>query len=149
MATKLLPILVGLGACSIGFLLLQQTALAPTPSADIQEQKTMTIEIANTDAARTLGLSGRKEVPDNYGMLFVFDSADTYGFWMKDMYVSIDIIWLGDDGTIVGIEDSVTPESYPTTFYAPEPVRYVLETRAGYARDQGWIVGTKVPLVLP
>jgi uncharacterized membrane protein (UPF0127 family) len=68
---------------------------------------------------------------------------------MKGMLTSIDIVWLSDTGTILGIEDSVRPESYPAVFYAPEPVRYVLETRAGEARRQGWTVGTTVPLTLP
>ena len=108
-----------------------------------------TLEIADTDAKRIQGLSGRTEVPDNYGMLFVFPEAQTYGFWMKDMYVPIDIIWLREDGSIIGIEDSVSPDTYPDTFYAPEPIRYVLETRAGYARDHGWTVGTVVPITLP
>ncbi len=129
--------------------LIARVLFTKAPEPVIEQQAEMTIEIADTDAARTQGLSGRTEVPDNYGMLFVFDTPDSYGFWMKDMFVSIDIIWLRDDGTIVGIEDSVSPDTYPQAFNSPEPVRYVLETRAGYARDHGWTIGTKVPVVLP
>lgn len=100
------------------------------------------IEVVDTPEARTLGLSGRTALPDGYGMLFVFPEADRYGFWMKDMLVSIDIIWLSETGEIVGIEASIAPETYPKEFHPPTPVRYVLETRAGLAQERGWQVGT-------
>ena len=79
-------------------------------------------------------------------MLFVFPTADRYGFWMKDMLASIDIIWLRSDGTIIEIEEGVSPETYPTPFYPPERVSYVLETRTGEARAQGWEPGTRLSL---
>lgn len=106
-------------------------------------------ELADTYAKRQQGLSGRREIPDNYGMLFIFDTLDRHGFWMKDMYVSIDIIWLSDTGEILGIEHSVSPDTYPNVFYPPVPVSRVLETRAGYAKEKGWEVGTEVYLPNP
>lgn len=105
-------------------------------------------EIANTPALREQGLSGRAEVPSGYGMLFVFDQPGSYGFWMKDMLVPIDMIWLSDDGTILGIDEAVSPATYPTPFHPPQPVRLVLETKAGEARAQGWGIGTRIPLPL-
>lgn len=117
------------------------------PVKPLEEKSTLfTFEIRDTEAERKQGLSGRTDVPSNYGMLFVFPGKTVPGFWMKDMHVSIDMIWLSDDGTILGIEDSVSPSTYPRTFAPPEPVRYVLETRAGEARAQGWAVGTKIDL---
>lgn len=106
-------------------------------------------EIVSTPAAREQGLSGRREVPEDYGMLFIFPTAAAYGFWMKDMHVSIDIIWLADDGRILSIEEAVSPDTYPQSFHPPQPVRYVLETRAGEAQRQGWDVGTRIELPLP
>lgn len=117
---------------------------AVMPSAP--EASAFEFEIVASPEARQQGLSGRTSVPGNYGMLFVFDTADRYGFWMKDMLVSIDIIWLANDGTIIAIEDSVSPETYPTPFYPPQAVSFVLETRAGEARTQGWVPGTKLNL---
>lgn len=108
----------------------------------------LVIERAVTPAAQARGLSGRDEIPENYGMLFVFPTADVQGFWMKDMLVSIDIIWLDDAGRIVGIEPEVSPDTYPQIYSAPTPVRYVLEMRAGSAAARGWKVGTKVPIEL-
>ncbi len=105
-------------------------------------------EIVASPEARAQGLSGRADVPPGYGMLFVFDVSERYGFWMKDMLVSIDIIWLSDNGTIIGIEENVSPATYPTAFQPPVPVRLVLETRAGEAGARGWSVGTRIPLPL-
>ncbi len=107
-----------------------------------------TIERAETSEARERGLSGRSDIPLDYGMLFVFAEKGEYAFWMKDMLVSIDIIWLADDGTIIGIEHAVAPETYPESFHAPEPLRYVLETRAGTAEQKGWKSGTMLSLPL-
>lgn len=120
-------------------------ANATTTTPELPE---FVFEIKDTPQGRQQGLSGRETVPPGYGMLFVFDRRDTYGFWMKDMRVPIDIIWLSDTGTVIGIEENVSPETYPSVFYAPQPVRLVLETRAGEARTKGWSVGSVIPLPL-
>lgn len=109
----------------------------------------MKFELADTPAKREQGLSGRTSLADDYGMLFVFEKPDTYGFWMKDMHIAIDIIWLSDTGTILGIEHSVAPETYPDVFYPPQPVTRVLETNAGVARARGWEVGETIYLPNP
>lgn len=106
-------------------------------------------EVVTTEAAQERGLGGRADIPQNYAMLFVFPSDERIGFWMKDMLTPIDMIWLSDNGTVLGIEDSVAPDTYPQTFFPSRPVKYVLETRAGEARRQGWEVGTNVHLPLP
>ncbi len=108
-----------------------------------------TIEIADSPEERMQGLSGRKEIPDDYGMLFIFSTPGSYGFWMKDMETSIDIAWIGDEGEILGVERSVAPSTYPTSFYPPVPVRYVLETRAGLMEERGWATSTVLDLPLP
>ncbi len=107
------------------------------------------IEIADTLDKQERGLSGRSPIPDNYGMLFVFAKNDRYGFWMKDMIEPIDIIWLADDGAILKVDASVATSTYPTPFYPPLPVKYVLETRAGYAGEHAWNTGTVVSLPAP
>lgn len=105
-----------------------------------------TIELADTPEKRTQGLSGRELIPDDYGMLFIFTEDGYHRFWMKEMLVPIDIIWTSEAGTIVYIEHSASPTTYPDTFGPSRPARYVLETRAGYARESGWEVGTLLDL---
>lgn len=122
---------------------------APTPPSEkitSDSPAHFQFEIASTSAARERGLSGRPDVPHDYGMLFTFDTPGMYGFWMPDMLVSIDIIWLSGDGKIIGIEQEVSPDTYPTVFYPPSPVSYVLETRAGEAKLQGLEVGSVINL---
>ena len=68
---------------------------------------------------------------------------------MKDMLASIDIIWIADDGTILKVDSNVDPSTYPKAYFPPEPVQYVLETRAGFTTEHGWQVGTHVPLPSP
>lgn len=108
-----------------------------------------TVEVVDEPNTRAQGLSGRAVVPDDYGMLFVFPRAELHGFWMKDMEIPIDMVWVNADGTIAGITESVTPETYPTAFYPPSPVPYVLEVRAGLAEERGWATGTPLSLPLP
>lgn len=138
-----------------GVALVSYVLSAKQPVSDSVSDKALTrvgdleIEIAADRDSRERGLSGRTNVPDDYGMLFVFDEPQQPGFWMKDMLVSIDMTWVSDNGTIVGIEHAVSPATFPSVFYPPVPVRYVLETRAGYAKDHGWEVGTQLPLPIP
>ena len=106
----------------------------------------ITYEVVSTPEARQKGLGGRSEVPHNYGMLFVFTAPNIYRIWMKDMLVPIDILWLENDGTIIGIEESVLPSTYPQTYAPPKPVRLVLELRAGEARLKNLHVGSRILL---
>jgi uncharacterized membrane protein (UPF0127 family) len=100
------------------------------------------LEIAQSDEAEEKGLGGRSDVPDNYGMLFVFPVDGDYGFWMKDMQVPLDIFWLDDNGHVITLKESIDPGTYPSVFYPTEDVRYVLETRAGYGAAHSIQVGS-------
>lgn len=106
-------------------------------------------EIADTPEARQQGLSGRADIPHRYGMLFVFPEPGFHRFWMREMLVPIDILWIEEDGTVAGIEAAVAPETYPDTFSPPIPVTYVLEMRAGESAALGVSVGDRLPLPVP
>lgn len=135
-----------LAVAIVGLVLFLYTRQHSELSSALPQQSAFRFEIADTDAEHAQGLSGREDVPPGYGLLFIFDRKERYGFWMKDMLVSIDMIWLADDGTVLAIDEAVSPDTYPTPFYPPEPVRLVLETRAGEARAQGWNVGSRIAL---
>ena len=152
---SVLVLIVSLAA--LATLLFAQKIEAPTKEpeaqvvAPVSDIPALRIEYATTEEQRSRGLSGRAEIPPHYGMLFLFPSPMRPGFWMKDMLVAIDIIWLSDSNEILGIEHSVSPDTYEKgiVFYPPEPVTRVLETRAGYANERGWEVGSIVPLPQP
>jgi len=95
------------------------------------KDKEFGVYIADTDYLRNKGLSETSSLASNYGMLFVFPEDDLYGFWMKDMFFPIDIIWIDKNLVIVHIETNVLPETYPKVFFPSVPARYVLELSAG------------------
>lgn len=105
------------------------------------------VTIADTEALRTQGLSNTAFLTEGTGKLFIFDEVGMYGFWMKDMRYAIDIIWIDENRTIVGVLDTITPDTYPTVFYPPVPVRYVLEVPAGFSKQYG--IAEKQLLRLP
>lgn len=107
---------------------------------------TVVVDVVSTDLLRQKGLSGRESLSDGTGMLFVFDTSDRWGIWMKDMHFSIDILWIREDGVVVTLKEHVAPESYPTVFSSTEPARYVLELPAGFAQKHGVQEGSVIQL---
>ena len=100
----------------------------------ILEGKTFSVEIADMDVTRVLGLSGHAPLGDDEGMFFIFEHPGKYGFWMKDMTFPIDIIWIDQNFKIVHIENAISPETYPKIFYPKIPALYVLEIKASVAQ---------------
>ena len=118
---------------------------APRPLF-IKERILVCASVADTVQSRAQGLSGRAGLAEGEGMLFVFPQDGKYGFWMKDMRFSIDILWLAADGKIVYIAENVSPDSFPQSFESDVPARYVLELPAGYTALHSIAVGDGVRL---
>ena len=97
------------------------------------------IEIANTSAKRIRGLSNRDFLPENGGMLFLFDQPEIKSFWMNEMRFPIDIIWIKEDRVVGFVESVSTPVAGEELFIysSPEPVDKVLEINAGLVRKYG------------
>jgi uncharacterized membrane protein (UPF0127 family) len=106
--------------------------------------KTYMVDVSDSSYTQSKGYSGREPITRNEGMIFVFDTVDKHGFWMKDMKFSIDIIWMDDSYTINHIEKSVSPETYPKVFIPNESGKYVLEVAAGEVDRLGVKIGDKV-----
>ena len=114
--------------------------------AEINGKKVELI-IAKTDEDRITGLSGKESLPENQGMLFIFEEKDKYPFWMKEMKFSIDIIYINDDTVVHIVKNAAPPEKLsmiPERYAPPEPVNYVLELNAGKAEKLNIEKGTKV-----
>ncbi len=109
------------------------------------EGKPIRVFIADEPSEWERGLGGKKEFSEAQGMLFIFPEDGSYGIWMKDMYLSIDILWVSAAGEVVYIEEGVSPDTYPNVFRNTEPSRFVLELPAGmaakYAVSKGSFVG--------
>jgi len=106
--------------------------------------KTLLVDIAGNPCQQELGLSGRKNLKDGTGMLFVFDKVGNYGFWMKDMLFAIDILWIDSDFKIVGAVENVAPETYPNVFGKNYKAKYVLEVSSGFISENNLRVGNKI-----
>ncbi len=102
------------------------------------------VRVASKEASREIGLSNSLPLHSNQGMLFIFNSADNYGFWMKDMIFPIDIIWIGENKKIVYIEKNVLPESYPKNFSPNVKAMYVLEVLSGFSEKHNIKIGDEV-----
>ncbi len=109
------------------------TIASTTLSIKIGSAK-LNVDLAITPAEMSKGLSGRESLTENEGMLFIFPAETIPAFWMKDMKFAIDIIWIDKQGRVVGIEHNLQPDSYPKLFSPSQPVKYVLEVKAGWAK---------------
>lgn len=102
------------------------------------------VKVADESHEQIKGLSGTTGLGELEAMLFVFDTVDKHGIWMKDMNYPIDIFWISDDERIIHIEKDVNPNTYPKSFKPKEPARYVIETNADFADTFNVTVGQDV-----
>jgi uncharacterized protein len=103
------------------------------------------VEMASTPEEQARGLMFRRELPEMQGMLFDFHREQPTSFWMKNTYVSLDMIFIHRDGRILRIEENTVPLSEDLIPAAgPVTVRAVLEVIAGTARKLGIAPGDRV-----
>jgi uncharacterized protein len=109
------------------------------------------VELATTSAQQQLGLSGRASMPKNQGMLFIFQTANRYPFWMKDMKFNLDMIFINNNKIVSIFQNVPAPKNananLPT--YAPSSAaNEVLELNAGVAKADGFKNGDTVTVTL-
>jgi uncharacterized membrane protein (UPF0127 family) len=95
--------------------------------------QSLRVQVADTDAKRSRGLSGRTFLDADRGMLFVFPKPDRYAFTMRDMRFALDFIWIAGD-RVVGVTENVpAPQvnATPVRVEPPQPVDAVVEVNAG------------------
>ncbi|NVO13612.1 MAG: DUF192 domain-containing protein [Rhodoplanes sp.] len=147
--TRRFALFAALGALAV--LLAAGLAPAPTIAAErgVLEIATRTgvhvfsIELAVTDAERAQGLMYRKQLPEGEGMLFDFKRDDSIAMWMKNTYVSLDMIFITADGRIHRIAENTEPLS-ERVIPSGGPVRAVLEVVGGTAKKLGIAPGDRV-----
>jgi len=101
------------------------------------------VELAVTDEERAKGLMFRKELPEGRGMLFDFKREQPVSMWMQNTYVSLDMIFIRDDGRIARIAENTEVLS-ERIIPSGAPVRAVLEVVAGTAKKLGIATGDRV-----
>jgi len=102
-----------------------------------------TVEIASSDRERAKGLMFRRSLPETGGMIFIYDPPQPVAMWMRNTYISLDMIFIAPDGTVRRIETNTEPFS---TDIIPSggAVAAVLELNAGEADKVGLKPGDRV-----
>lgn len=101
--------------------------------------------IADNDQTRAQGLMYINKLDANRGMLFLFEQPMFASFWMKDTYLSLDLIFISEDGVVVKIAHKATPLSLEL-IESVAPVKAVLELTTGTAERIGLATGDRVQL---
>jgi len=110
-----------------------------------KEKVTVIVELAITPTQKQQGMMYRKELAEDRGMLFLFAYTGNQTFWMRNTYLPLDIIFIGEDLEIKGIVENAQPES-ESILTIDKPCRYVLEVNGGFCQKFGVKTGDKVKL---
>jgi uncharacterized membrane protein (UPF0127 family) len=113
---------------------------------------TVQVEVPQGDAFYQ-GLGGRESLADDRGMLFLFERSERHSFWMKDMLIPIDIIWISAEGRVVEVRTAQpepgVPDEQLKRYYPDEPALYVLEVQAGLAAEKDVQAGHPTEIQMP
>ena len=101
------------------------------------------IEIANTPITRQRGLMERRHLELDAGMLFDYTKPRQIHMWMKNTFISLDMVFIDKFGKIKGITANTTPHS-TNVIPSPGPVLAVLELNAGTASRLSIGIGDQV-----
>lgn len=134
--------------CSLALVLLCSTAFAQQPQTQLRRTDItagmyrIDAQVAQTPQERQTGLMYRKEMPQQEGMLFVFEEPATQCFWMRNTLLPLTAAFVADDGTIVNLAD-MKPQT-DDSHCSAKPVRYVLEMNQGWFAKRGIKSGAKL-----
>lgn len=134
---KILAVMLAFGAPQI-----VQAACAPgrisvtTPTA----RQEFSVEVADTEALRAMGLMNREKMPLSSGMLFAYPKPQRAQFWMANTLIALDMIFAGPDGVILKVHENAVPLDR-RSIDGGTGVKYVLEINGGLSRRLGISAG--------
>lgn len=102
----------------------------------------MQVQLAQDFEQRQIGLMWRKEMPQNEGMLFIFEQAGVQCFWMRNTLIPLSAAFVADDGTIVNLVDMKPMND--SSHCSHKPVRFVLEMNQGWFAKRNIQAGFKL-----
>jgi uncharacterized membrane protein (UPF0127 family) len=106
------------------------------------EEIDLLVEVVDTPEERSRGLMFRESMPENQGMLFVFEQEGQYSFYMRDTLLPLSIAFVEGEGDIIEIEDM---EPLTEDLHAPEePYLYAIEVNQGWFDRHGIGAGAGV-----
>jgi uncharacterized protein len=119
-------------------------ALFDTPEGPVE----VILELARTPDERQRGLMFRDRIGERQGMLFCFEADERHVFWMKNTYLSLDILFVTAEGVVVDVLEKLPPcpmDPCPT-YRAEAASRYALELKAGFSERYQIRKGDRVRL---
>jgi uncharacterized protein len=120
-----------------------QPALADARIVELRiGEQSLTAEVADTDQTRRHGLMFRESLPQDHGMLFVWEEPARYAMWMLNTPLPLSVAFIDADGRIINIEH-MRPRTR-TSHLAAAPVRYALEMEQGWFDARGIGPGDQV-----
>lgn len=108
-------------------------------------EKTITVEVAKAPYDRARGLMFRDTIPEDHGMLFVFDYPDYHRFYMKNTRIPLTIAFITEDGRIISLHD-MEPFSEEARHFPKEKALYALEMNQGWFERNNVAPGTHIQL---
>lgn len=129
--------------------IVSQGQMLPITAIAIIKETVINLEVAKTTEEQSMGLMFREALPDDRGMFFPFEEARITRFWMNNVPVALDMIFVKDN-KIIAIADSVPPcttQPEDCPLYGPDvPVDGVIELRAGRAKSLELAVGDLIEI---
>jgi uncharacterized membrane protein (UPF0127 family) len=121
----------------------QEGSLRFLSGEDGTVKATIDIEVADNDMERQFGLMYRKSMGADQGMLFLFEQSEPQGFWMKNTFIPLDILFVDENRTILNIHEHTVPHS-ESTLASEGPARYVVEVNGGFSAARGIRPGDRI-----
>lgn len=136
-----------LAGCLLSAAVLANPTATVTIHAPEQDHR-FEVEVVDTPESRSQGLMYRTELADDAGMLFVFEQPAEVGFWMRNTFIPLDMIFIDRHGRIVRIHPQARPHD-DTLIGSGQPVTHVLEINGGRAAELGIEAGQRMTLSSP
>lgn len=124
-------------------------SILPKGSTVTIDKHTFSVDVAKTQASQEQGLSGRRNMAIDHGMLFVFNYPAYQTFWMKDMLFPLDMLFIKGD-TIVTIYQYIpipqknAPDSSLPVYISTQPTDKVLELNSGVVKSDKINIGDRI-----
>ncbi len=113
------------------------------------EEKCFNIEVASTKEERIQGLKNREKISENQGLLFILPEERESSFWMKNVAIPLDIIWVNKDKEVVFVKENAQPCQEDCPKISPgKRAKYVLEVKGGMCQKKGIEIGSKLQFSL-
>ena len=119
----------------------------PPATARFGHDAHLTVDVADTDAAREHGLMGVTSLPADHGMAFVWDAPTEATFWMKDTLIPLSIAFVDQDDRVVTVREMTPCEADPCpTYPATAPYTTAVDANANWFEEHGVQAGSRMQL---